>query len=320
MRYRKLENSGLKVSEVSLGSYLTFGERLNEEESARVIHKAFHLGINVFDTANVYQSGRAEQIVASALKSFPRNEYIVATKAYWPVGNGANSRGLSRKHITSQVEASLVRMKLDYIDIFYCHSFDTETPVEETLRTIENLIMQGKILYAGVSNWNKEQLEEAVKIADAHLWRRIIVHQCEYSLIKRDIEPEIIPYSKNNGISQIVFSPLAQGILTGKYNKLIPKNSRATNSNTNKFFNRLFTKGNLEKAAQFESVARELGLTLSQLAISWVLANKNVSSALVGASSTQQIEENTSSILEEIPEDVMRKIEYIFNRKTHLQD
>ncbi|ENQ3079263.1 aldo/keto reductase family protein [Bacillus cereus] len=311
LKYNRLGKSGLKISEISLGSYLTFGENGTEQDAVRTIHKAFDVGINSFDTANVYQNGEAERILASALKSFTRDEYVLATKAYWPTGKGPNSKGLSRKHVIEQVHTSLKRMNLEYIDIFYCHSYDYETPVEETLRAIDDLIKQGKILYAGVSNWSSEQIKEAVHISDRHLINRIIVNQCEYSLLKRDIEDKIIPISENLGISQIVFSPLSQGILTGKYKKQIPEKSRANNPNVNKFFKKLFTKELLLTSQRLEEISKTCDMSLTELAIAWVLRQKNVASALTGASTPQQIEETVKAVYKQIPEEVLIEIENV---------
>lgn len=311
LKYNRLGKSGLKISEISLGSYLTFGEKGTEKDAIRTIHKAFDLGINSFDTANVYQNGEAERILASALKSFARDEYVIATKAYWATGKGPNSKGLSRKHIVEQVHASLKRMSLDYIDIFYCHSYDHETPVEETLRAIDDLIKQGKILYAGVSNWNSEQIEEAIHISDTYLINRIVVNQCEYSLLKRDIEKNIVPVSEKLGMSQIVFSPLAQGILTGKYNNCTPENSRANNPNVNKFFKKLFTKESLLTAQRLENIAKTCNMSLTEFAIAWVLRQKNVASALTGASTPQQIEETVKAVSKQIPEEISIEIEHV---------
>ncbi|WP_421378552.1 aldo/keto reductase family protein [Bacillus salacetis] len=308
MKYNKLGNSGLMVSEVSLGSYLTFGDKVNEYESAQIVHKAFELGVNSFDTANVYQEGEAERILAKALKSFPRDEYILSTKAFWPTGRGPTSRGLSRKHLVEQVNVSLNRMELDYIDIFYCHNYDSNTPVEETLRTLDDMIRQGKILYAGVSNWSASQLEEAIEIADSLLLNRLIVNQCEYSLLKRDIEHDILPVSEKLRISQIVFSPLAQGILTGKYQNSIPKESRAQNPNVNKFFNSLFTKESFELVRKIQTIADQYDVSLTELALTWVLQQENVASALVGASSAEQIERNIMAVSRAIPAELYEKI------------
>src|SRR5690554_4333889 len=211
MKYRRLGKTGLKVSEISLGSWLTYGKSVEDNIAERTIHKAYELGINFFDSANVYESGEGEKVMSSALKSYPRESYVITTKAFWPMGDGPNDRGLSRKHVIEQVNASLKRMELDYLDIFYCHRYDPDTPVEETLRAIDDLIRQGKILYAGVSEWSAAQIEEAVAVADSKLLDRIVVNQPRYSLLNRGIEKEIIPVSQKYGIGQVVFSPLQQG-------------------------------------------------------------------------------------------------------------
>ena len=193
MKYRKLGRSGLKVSEISLGSWLTYGKSVEEERAIKTIRRAYELGVNSFDSANVYERGEGERVMAKALRVFPRESYIITTKAFWPMGDGPNDRGLSRKHVFEQLHASLKRMELDYVDIFYCHRYDPETPVEETLRTIDDLVRQGKVLYVGVSEWTAAQIEEAVRIADRYLLDRIVVNQPVYNMLNRYIEKEVIP-------------------------------------------------------------------------------------------------------------------------------
>ncbi|HBN97351.1 MAG TPA: aldo/keto reductase, partial [Firmicutes bacterium] len=248
MKYRRVGRSGLKVSEISLGSWLTYGKSVEDDTATRTIRRAYELGINSFDSANVYERGEGEKAMAKALRTFPRESYIITTKAFWPMGHGVNDRGLSRKHVFEQLHASLKRMELDYVDIFYCHRYDTETPVEETLRTIDDMIRQGKVLYAGVSEWTAAQIEEAVAVADRYLLDRIVVNQPVYNMINRYIEPEIIPVSETYGIGQIVFSPLAQGVLTGKYRGgRIPEGTRASNPAINKQVQDLIASGVITK-------------------------------------------------------------------------
>lgn len=308
MKYRKIGYSGLKVSEISLGSYLT----VSEIDSVKLIHTAMELGINSFDTANTYQDGEAERILGKALENVPRDEFVIGTKAFWPTGKGPNSRGLSRKHLTEQVNASLKRMNMEYIDIFYCHHYDIDTPIEETLRTLDDLIKQGKILYAGVSNWTIEQLRDAVQTSEQYLLNKIIVNQCEYSLLKRDNEKSLLPHCKELGISQIAFSPLAQGILTGKYNTTIPKKSRATNPSANKFFHKLYTEENIQIVKILEDIASKYDCTLTELALNWVLREENISSALVGASTLEQLEKNVGAVEKEVPEELFFEVETLF--------
>ena len=229
MKYRRLGRTGLKVSEVSLGSWLTYGGYVERENAVNAIKTAYDLGINFFDTANVYEKGAAEVLVGETLKAYPRESYVLATKAFWPMGDGPNDRGLSRKHIMEQAHASLKRLGHDYVDIFYCHRHDPETPLDETLRAIDDLVRQGKVLYVGVSEWQASQIAEALTVADRYLLDRIVVNQPIYNMFERYIEKEIIPLSERSGIGQVVFSPLAQGLLTGKYTSAsdIPADSRA---------------------------------------------------------------------------------------------
>ena len=210
MKYRGLGGSGLKVSEISLGSWLTYGGYVEREHAVNSIKTAYDLGINFFDTANVYENGAAEELVGKVLKEYPRESYVLATKAYWPMGDGPNDRGLSRKHITEQANASLKRLGHDYVDIFYCHRHDPDTPLQETLRAIDDLIRQGKVLYAGVSEWQASQIAEALGVADRYLLDRIIVNQPIYNMFDRYIEKEIIPLSERSGIGQVVFCASGQ--------------------------------------------------------------------------------------------------------------
>ncbi|MBS4205669.1 aldo/keto reductase family protein [Lederbergia citrea] len=312
MNYRRLGRTGLKVSEISLGSWLTYGKSVEDDTATKTIHKAYELGINFFDSANVYERGEGEKVMAKALKEFPRESYVITTKAFWPMGEGPNDRGLSRKHVFEQVHNSLKRMELDYVDIFYCHRYDPETPVDETLRVIDDLIRQGKILYAGVSEWSAAQIEEAVGIADKYLLDRIVVNQPQYNMLNRYIEDEVIPVSSKHGISQVVFSPLAQGVLTGKYmGGNIPENSRAANDDINMFVKNFMNEDVQNKVGQLDKLAKELDTTLPALAIAWILRQPNVASALVGASRPDQIEANVKGASLELSNDVIDKIEDI---------
>lgn len=313
MKYRKLGNTGLQVSEISLGSWLTYGKTVGEDIVSQLTNRAFELGINFFDTANVYERGAAEILLGKALKQHARESYVVATKAFWPMGDGPNDRGLSRKHVFEQVHASLKRLQLDYVDIFYCHRYDPNTPVAETLRTIDDLVRQGKVLYVGVSEWTAAQIQEGLGVADKYLLDRIVVHQPQYSMFNRGIEQETIPVSAKNGISQVVFSPLAQGVLTGKYRlgQQIPQDSRANDPKSNMWINNFLTEAYLTKVEKLISLSQELGLTLTQLALAWVLRQDNVASALVGATKVEQLEQNASASGVTLSADVVAKIEEI---------
>ncbi|MGE8203186.1 aldo/keto reductase family protein [Heyndrickxia sp. NPDC080065] len=312
MEYRRLGKTGLKVSEISLGSWLTYGGYVEEKNATASIDKAYDLGINFFDTANVYKRGDAEVVVGKALKKFQRDSYVLATKVFWPMGEGPNDKGLSRKHVIEQCHASLKRLDTDYVDIYYCHRFDPETPLDETLRALDDLVRQGKILYVGVSEWTAEQISEAVHIADKKLLDRIVVNQPQYSMLQRYIEKEVIPVSEKHGIGQVVFSPLAQGVLTGKYKKgqAVPKGSRASQENLNTLFG-LLNDENLDKVEQLNEVALDHDLTLSQLALAWILRQNNVSSALVGASRPEQLEENVKASGVKLNEETLSRIEDI---------
>jgi voltage-dependent potassium channel beta subunit len=313
MKYRKLGNSGLKISEIGLGSWLTYGKAVNNQTAYDCIHKAYELGINFFDTANAYEGGKAEEVLGEALKAYPRSSYVVATKLFFPMGAGPNERGLSRKHILEQCDASLKRLGLDYIDLYQCHRFDPEVPVEETLYALDDLIRQGKILYAGVSEWSASQIENAVGIGKANYLRPIISNQPIYNMLERYIENEILPVCTEKGLGQIVFSPLAQGILTGKYkpNTEKPEDSRAANDATNWVINSYFRNDVLESVQKLNELASELGVTLSQLSLAWILRLPSISSAIIGASRPQQIEENVKAVDIELSNDVLLEIEQI---------
>ncbi|MFC3884609.1 aldo/keto reductase family protein [Bacillus songklensis] len=313
MKYRKLGKTGLKVSEISLGSWLTYGNSTEKDTAAKTIEAAYDLGINSFDTANVYATGEAEKIVGEALGRYPRESYVLATKVFWPMGEGPNDRGLSRKHVFEQLHASLKRLNLDYVDIYYCHRYDPETPVDETLRTIDDMVRQGKVLYVGVSEWTAQQIQEGLGTADKYLLDRIVVNQPVYNMFNRYIEKEVIPVSEKNGISQIVFSPLAQGVLTGKYSRggKFPEGSRATDPKANMHMGSLLTDEVLGKVEQLEKIANELDIKLSQLALAWILRQQNVASALIGASKPEQVQENAKAIDVTLTDDVLEKIEHI---------
>lgn len=310
MKYRRLGRTGLKVSEVSLGSWLTYGGYVERENAVNAIKTAYDLGINFFDTANVYEKGAAEVLVGETLKAYPRESYVLATKAFWPMGDGPNDRGLSRKHIMEQAHASLKRLSHDYVDIFYCHRHDPETPLDETLRAIDDLVRQGKVLYVGVSEWQASQIAEALTVADRYLLDRIVVNQPIYNMFERYIEKEIIPLSERSGIGQVVFSPLAQGLLTGKYTSAsdIPADSRAAKL---EWMRKGITEEKIAKVRELEKIAAELDVSVGNLALAWILRQPNVASALVGASRPEQVTENAKASGIELSEEVQARIEEI---------
>ncbi|KEO84676.1 aldo/keto reductase family protein [Tumebacillus flagellatus] len=316
MKYRNLGRSGLKISEIGLGSWLTYGGTVEDQTAETCIDKAYELGINFFDTANVYRRGEAEIVVGRALAKYQRDSYVLATKAYWPMGDGPNDRGLSRKHIFEQVNASLKRLNVDYIDLWQCHRFDVETPLEETLRAIDDLVTQGKILYAGVSEWSALQIQEALQIADRKLLDRIISNQPQYSMLERYIEKDVLPLCEREGVGQVVWSPLAQGVLTGKYTKgqAAPEGSRATTEAAN-MVNRFLTDENFAKLDALKLVAERKECSMAQLALAWVLRKPNVASAIIGASRPSQVEENVKAIDVQLSTDDIAEIETILSGK-----
>jgi voltage-dependent potassium channel beta subunit len=313
VNYRRLGRSGVKVSEISLGTWLTYGGSVAEERAQACIHKAYELGINFFDTANVYMRGAAEEIVGRALNGFERDSYFLATKVYFPMGEGPNDRGLSRKHITEQCHASLKRLGVDYVDLYQCHRYDEDTPLEETLRALDDLVRQGKVLYVGVSEWRADQIADALRLAKEMNLDRIVSNQPRYNMIQRHIEAEIIPLCEREGVGQVVFSPLAQGVLTGKYlpGEVPKEGTRAADSESNRFMQELMNKEVLSAVNKLRSVASDAGLSMSQLALVWILGHENVSSAIIGASRPEQVEDNVKAAGVRLSADVVSKIDGI---------
>src|SRR4051794_13746241 len=313
MRYRRLRAAGGKVSEIALGSWLTYGGHVEEAAAAACIHRAYELGVNLFDTADVYRRGDAERVVGRALSRYPRSSYVLATKVYFPVGDGPNDRGLSRKHIVESCEASLQRLGTDYIDLYQCHRFDADAPLDETLRALDDLVAAGKVLYVGVSEWSAGELEDARALGQRLLLRPIVSNQPQYSLLWRRIEDEVIPLSERLGIGQVVWSPLAQGVLTGKYHpsEPTPRDTRAGHPDpqTSQFV-RLFMRDDILEAVQrLRPIADELGITLAQLSIAWVLRQPNVASAIVGASRPEQVDDNGAASGVELPPDALLRVD-----------
>ncbi len=305
----------MKVSEISLGSWLTYGGSVGEEQAKACIHKAYETGINFFDTANVYMRGAAEEIVGRALRGFDRDSYFLATKVFFPMGEGPNDRGLSRKHVTEQCHASLKRLGVDYVDLYQCHRYDESTPLEETLRTLDDLVRQGKVLYVGVSEWTAGQISEALRIAGEMNLDRIVSNQPRYNMVQRQIEAEVVPLSEREGVGQVVFSPLAQGILTGKYRKgeAPEQGTRAADPESNRFMRQLMNERVLSAVDGLRSVASEAGLGMGQLALAWVLRQENVSSAIIGASRPEQVEDNARASGVHLSGDVVSEIDRILD-------
>jgi aryl-alcohol dehydrogenase-like predicted oxidoreductase len=297
MEYRHLGKSGLVISEIAYGNWVTHGSQVEEQAAAECVRAALDEGITTFDTADVYAGGRAEEVLGRALHGVRRESLEIFTKVYWPMGEGRNDRGLSRKHIMESVHASLRRLQTDYIDLYQAHRYDAETPIEETMRAFDDLVRAGKVLYVGVSEWRAEQIAAALRVADELGLDRIVSNQPQYNMLWRVIEAEVVPLSEKEGIGQLVFSPIAQGVLTGKYTPgaAPPADSRATDPSGSSFIKRWLEDETLEAVQQLEPLAAEAGLSLAQLAVAWVLQNPNVSAALIGATRPQQVRENVKA-------------------------
>jgi aryl-alcohol dehydrogenase-like predicted oxidoreductase len=292
MRYRRLGSSELEVSEISLGSWLTFGVGVDAARSRAVVDEAFALGINFIDTANVYGRGAAEEFLGTVLKDRPRDTYVLATKVFFPMS--ATDRGLSRAQIEKQLDASLRRLGTDHVDLYQCHRYDAETPLEETMEALTRAVRAGKARYIGFSEWPADRIAAALAMADVE---KFVSSQPQYSLLWREPEAAVIPLCAANGISQIVWSPLAQGVLTGKYAPGAPplQGTRATSEEMGGFMDRLLQRPVLEAVQRLKPLAAEAGLSLAQFALAWVLREPNVASAIVGASRPEQLAENAAA-------------------------
>jgi 1-deoxyxylulose-5-phosphate synthase len=293
MRYRQLGSSDLQVSEISLGSWLTYGGGVDSAQAEACVAKAFEVGINFIDTANVYAGGRAEEFLGQVLADRPRDSYVLATKVFFPMPDG--DRGLSRAQIFKQVDASLARLRTDYVDLYQCHRYDWDTPLEETMEALSEVVRQGKARYIGFSEWPVEKISEALELPNVE---KLVSSQPQYSMIWRGPERDVIPFCAEHGISQIVWSPLAQGVLTGKYRpgQPPPSGSRATSKEMNYFFDdRLLSEKLLAQVQEVAGIAKDLGISMAQLALAWVLREPNVASAIVGASRPQQVEDNAAA-------------------------
>ncbi|MFI6450876.1 aldo/keto reductase family protein [Streptosporangium amethystogenes] len=311
MEFRHLGRSGLMVSEISYGNWITHGSQVEEDAAKQCVRAALDEGITTFDTADVYAGTKAEEVLGRALAGVRRESLEIFTKVYWPTGQGPNDRGLSRKHITESLHGSLRRLQTDYVDLYQAHRFDYETPLEETLKTFDDLVRQGKVLYVGVSEWTAEQIGRALKIADEMGFDRLVSNQPQYSMLWRVIEAEVVPLSEKEGVGQIVFSPIAQGVLTGKYlpGQPPPAGSRATDPAGSGFISRMLDDDVLTRVQRLGPIAADLGLSMAQLAVAWVLQNPNVSSAIVGASRPEQVRDNVRASGVKLDAEVLKKID-----------
>ncbi len=309
MKYRRLGQAGLKVSELSLGGWTTFGESLTDRQLTRdIITHAYESGINFFDIADIYAKGVSEEMMGAVLKDFPRHTLVISSKLYWPMSDEVNDRGLSRKHVMESIDKSLQRIGTDYLDIYFCHRYDEETPLEETVRAMDDLIHQGKILYWGTSEWSGAQIQAALDLCERYNLYKPQVEQPHYNMLHRDrVESEILPVTEPNGIGLVVWSPLASGVLTGKYDDAVPDDSRLARFDWLRSSH--YREEVIETVRRLKPIADELGVSRAQLAIAWTLRQPGVSSAITGATRPQQLDDTLKAIEIELDDETLRRID-----------
>jgi aryl-alcohol dehydrogenase-like predicted oxidoreductase len=312
VEFRRLGRSGLTISEIAYGNWLTHGGQVEEDAAHACVRAALDAGITTFDTADVYAGTRAESVLGRALAGQRRESLEVFTKVYWPTGPGHNDRGLSRKHIIESCHASLRRLQTDYVDLYQAHRYDTSVPLEETMTAFADLVRAGKALYIGVSEWNAEQIAAGAALA-RELGIQLISNQPQYSMLWRVIEAEVVPTSEKEGLSQIVWSPLAQGVLTGKYRpgEQPPADSRGGHAEAGQSMRGFLTDEILTRVQGLRPIADDLGLTMAQLAIAWVLQNPNVAAAIIGATRPEQVHDNVKAAGVRLDDDVLRRIDEV---------
>ena len=312
MKYRALGHSGLKLSVIGLGSWLTFGGNVDRDTTRACVRKAWDAGVNFIDTANVYAHGGAEEVLGPIVSELNRDALVLATKVYFPVGPSVNERGLSRKHIRDQVHHSLRRLRVDYIDVYQCHRYDVTTPIEETCEMMNDLVRAGTILYWGTSEWNADQIASAVTLCRASGWAVPISNQPQYSALWRRIEERVLPTCEEYGVGNVVWSPLAMGILSGKYRDAAhpPAGTRAAGPNR-EMMEEYFTQRVLDAVAQLQPLAAQAGISMSQMALAWVLRQRAVTSAIVGATNLSHISDNVAAGDIELGADLVDRINTI---------
>jgi len=313
MHYRRLGRSGLKLSEIALGAWVTFGDQIPEKTASQLIHTAYEVGINFFDNADVYANGQAETVMGKAIQDLPREALVISSKVFSQTMPGPNGRGLSRKHITESVHASLKRLGTDYLDLYFCHRYDPDTPIDEVVYTMDTLIRQGKILYWGTSEWRAYQIATAIKTADQYHLALPVAEQPQYNMFHRyRVESDLAPVCKEFGLGLTTFSPLYYGILTGKYNEGIPEGTRAELDGYGWIRERI-TPECIAIVDALTTVAQDLGLTSAQLAIAWLLRRKEVTSIISGATKVEQLKENIAAgdAADKLTDSILEKIEQI---------
>jgi voltage-dependent potassium channel beta subunit len=308
MKYRNVGRTGLKVSEIAIGGWLTYGGPVEQERTDSIIAAAVEAGVNYIDIADIYTTGMAEEMIGRSIKSLDRSRLVISSKLFWPMSPDVNDRGLSRKHIMESVERSLNRIGTDYLDLYFCHRFDPEVPLDETVRAMDDLVHQGKVLYWGTSVFDADQLNATVE--QANEWRAYqpVVEQPSYSMIDRHIEATIMPTCAQHGMGLVVWSPLAQGLLTGKYREGAPDGSRGA---TTRWMRDILTEANIATANKLEDLAREAGMTLSQMALAWILKHPEITCAITGATREEQLIENVIASETELTDDVLAAIDKI---------
>lgn len=315
MNYRSLGKSGTKVSELSLGGWLTFGRTIQDGKAARqIITKAYENGINFYDIADIYSGGESEKLMGKVLAEFPRHTLVISSKAFWPMSEDVNDRGLSRKHLMESVEKSLARIGTDYLDIYFCHRWDENTPLEETVRAMDDLVHQGKILYWGTSEWSGEQIQQAVDFCVAHNLYKPQVEQPEYNLLARKrFEQDVMPAARKNGMGLVTWSPLASGLLTGKYDDGLPKGARLTDVEW--LQDELYNQDPVDKTRKLRQIADDAGLTRAELALAWCLRQPDLSSVITGASRVDQVEHNIRALdaVAKLTPEILSRIDSLFS-------
>lgn len=308
MKYRRLGRAGIKISEISLGGWLTFGGTVDAKTTDAILGAAIDCGINFIDLSDIYSRGEAERVCGEALKKRTRTDFVISSKLFWPMSQNINDRGLSRKHIMESIDKTLLRLGTDYLDIYFCHRFDPDTEIEEVVRAMDDLVHRGKILYWGTSVWEADQIAAAASLADQYLCYRPQVEQPRYNMIDRSIEKQVMPTCARLGLGLTVWSPLAQGLLTGKYNDGVPAGSRGS---TSEWLRGDLTEANIAKVRRLTALASDLGLTMAELALAWVLRRPEISCAITGATRPDHVRANVTASEVELTSETLETVAII---------